>query len=268
MATVQFKFGPVRQETSSKQLRTGDLVEALNVRQTAAAGVYSKRRGFSRTAMTFSGGTLSGAPASLLPGKAGTGALMRDTGDQLWSWSGTGTAWQYRGSHRRAWLKANTIDPNLYSAPQPCQCAVGANIWTFALTTNAYYLTVTDAATGAIVLAPTRVAARQPTSFNSICHAAAVYDGTNVWLFWVSNDVYIMSHKFVVATPSVAPTQTVYYTLGVSKLQQVAALYVSTRALTLVAFAGGLYFFREVNGWKKLPAVIGILVGIVLTLLG
>lgn len=40
------------------------------------------------------------------------------------------------------------------------------------------------------------------------------------------------------------------------------------RASTLVAFAGGLYFFREANGWKKLPAVIGILIGIVLTLLG
>jgi len=40
------------------------------------------------------------------------------------------------------------------------------------------------------------------------------------------------------------------------------------RASTLVAFAGGLLLFKEVNGWKKLPAVIGILVGIVLTLLG
>jgi drug/metabolite transporter (DMT)-like permease len=40
------------------------------------------------------------------------------------------------------------------------------------------------------------------------------------------------------------------------------------RASTLVAFAGGLYFFHEVNGWRKLPAVIGILVGIVLTILG
>jgi drug/metabolite transporter (DMT)-like permease len=40
------------------------------------------------------------------------------------------------------------------------------------------------------------------------------------------------------------------------------------RASTLVAFAGGLYFFREVNGWEKLPAVIGILIGIVLTILG
>ena len=40
------------------------------------------------------------------------------------------------------------------------------------------------------------------------------------------------------------------------------------RAGTLVAFAGGLYFFREANGWKKLPAVIGILAGVVLTILG
>ena len=40
------------------------------------------------------------------------------------------------------------------------------------------------------------------------------------------------------------------------------------RASTLVAFAGGLYFFHELNGWRKLPAVIGILVGIVLTILG
>jgi transporter family protein len=57
-----------------------------------------------------------------------------------------------------------------------------------------------------------------------------------------------------------------------SALRQPAALVAIVmslrRASTLVAFAGGLYFFHEVNGWKKLPAVIGILVGIVLTLLG
>jgi bacterial/archaeal transporter family protein len=40
------------------------------------------------------------------------------------------------------------------------------------------------------------------------------------------------------------------------------------RGSTLVAFAGGLYFFKELNGWRKLPAVLGILLGIVLTLLG
>ena len=40
------------------------------------------------------------------------------------------------------------------------------------------------------------------------------------------------------------------------------------RGSTLVAFAGGLWLFGEVNGLKKLPAVLGVLAGIVLTLLG
>jgi len=40
------------------------------------------------------------------------------------------------------------------------------------------------------------------------------------------------------------------------------------RGSTLVAFAGGLLFFGEINGWQKLPAVLGILAGIVLTVLG
>ncbi len=40
------------------------------------------------------------------------------------------------------------------------------------------------------------------------------------------------------------------------------------RASTLVAFAGGLMFFKERNGLKKLPAVIGVMVGILLTVLG
>jgi bacterial/archaeal transporter family protein len=48
----------------------------------------------------------------------------------------------------------------------------------------------------------------------------------------------------------------------------VAVVMSLRRASTLVAFAGGLYFFREANGWQKLPAVLGILVGIILTLLG
>jgi drug/metabolite transporter (DMT)-like permease len=40
------------------------------------------------------------------------------------------------------------------------------------------------------------------------------------------------------------------------------------RGSTLVAFCGGLLFFGEVNGRQKLPAVIGILIGIALTVLG
>jgi bacterial/archaeal transporter family protein len=40
------------------------------------------------------------------------------------------------------------------------------------------------------------------------------------------------------------------------------------RGSTLIAFGAGLLLFREVNGWKKLPPVVGIVVGIILTLLG
>jgi drug/metabolite transporter (DMT)-like permease len=40
------------------------------------------------------------------------------------------------------------------------------------------------------------------------------------------------------------------------------------RGSILVAFAGGLLFFGELNGRKKLPAVAGVLIGIVLTIVG
>ena len=40
------------------------------------------------------------------------------------------------------------------------------------------------------------------------------------------------------------------------------------RGSTLIAFLAGLSLFNEVNGWKKLPPVLGIVAGIVLTLLG
>ena len=48
----------------------------------------------------------------------------------------------------------------------------------------------------------------------------------------------------------------------------VAVVMSLRRGSTLVAFAGGLLLFGERNGWQKLPAVIGILVGIVLTVMG
>jgi drug/metabolite transporter (DMT)-like permease len=40
------------------------------------------------------------------------------------------------------------------------------------------------------------------------------------------------------------------------------------RGGTLVAFAGGIWLFGEVNARAKLPAVIGVVIGIVLTILG
>ena len=40
------------------------------------------------------------------------------------------------------------------------------------------------------------------------------------------------------------------------------------RGSVLVAFAGGLFIFKEPNGLTKLPAVLGVIVGIVLTVVG
>jgi drug/metabolite transporter (DMT)-like permease len=40
------------------------------------------------------------------------------------------------------------------------------------------------------------------------------------------------------------------------------------RGGTLVAFAGGLLLFGELNGRQKLPAVLGVLAGIILTIVG
>ena len=48
----------------------------------------------------------------------------------------------------------------------------------------------------------------------------------------------------------------------------VAVVMSLRRGSTLVGFAGGLLLFGEKNGWQKLPAVIGILVGIALTVMG
>jgi drug/metabolite transporter (DMT)-like permease len=48
----------------------------------------------------------------------------------------------------------------------------------------------------------------------------------------------------------------------------ISLVYSLRRASTLVAFAGSIYLFKEGNAAKKLPAVLGILVGIILTIVG
>lgn len=60
----------------------------------------------------------------------------------------------------------------------------------------------------------------------------------------------------------------IYFTALTDPEALVSVVASLRRASVLVAFAGGLLFFGEVNGRKKLPAVLGVLVGIVLTVLG
>jgi hypothetical protein len=57
-------------------------------------------------------------------------------------------------------------------------------------------------------------------------------------------------------------------TLSVGLRDLVSLVMSLHRGSTLVAFAGGLLLLGEQNGWRKLPAVVGIFVGIALTVLG
>jgi hypothetical protein len=241
--TAKFRFGPVRQETGSKHVRQGDLLEAINVRQTAKAGVYAKRKAFQRTAQTFVGGSLSGTPETVLPGQSGN-SLMRDTGDQLWARSNTANAWSLMGTHPRPWVDITTVQSNLYTNPQPFSCLVGSSLWAFALTTNAYEFSIIDITSGVVTGSKVTITA------TGIVHASAAYDGTNVWVFWVDNGANgtVRCHKIVAATPTVAPAATSYYTFPASPtdvstvaLQQVQARYFSAIGTVAVVACGGSF---------------------------
>jgi bacterial/archaeal transporter family protein len=60
----------------------------------------------------------------------------------------------------------------------------------------------------------------------------------------------------------------IYFGALADKNSLVALVMSLRRGSTLVAFAGGVWLFKEETGWKKLVAVLGILVGIALTVLG
>jgi len=60
----------------------------------------------------------------------------------------------------------------------------------------------------------------------------------------------------------------IYFTALRQPTALVAVVMSLRRGSTLVGFAGGLLFFGERNGWQKLPAVLGILVGIVMAIMG
>lgn len=240
--TRLLRFGPVRQEVGSKHVQEGTLLEAINVRQTAKAGVYAKRRGFARTAQTFSGGSLSGSPESLLPGVNGN-SLMRDSGGQLWSRQSATNTWYYSGKQARIWPTTTAVQTGLYTTPQPFSCMVGSFLWTFALVTNGYEFSIVNPATNQVTTAKIAVTA------TGITHASAAYDGNYVWVFWVANasaNGRVNCHKINPASPSTTPTATVYYTfpsspvnLSTLPVYQVHAKYMAAANAVFVVACGG-----------------------------
>lgn len=59
-----------------------------------------------------------------------------------------------------------------------------------------------------------------------------------------------------------------YFTALRSDEALIALVSSMRRGSTLVAFAGGLWLFRETGGWRKVLAVLGVVVGIALTIAG
>jgi len=59
-----------------------------------------------------------------------------------------------------------------------------------------------------------------------------------------------------------------YFTALSEPLGLISVVASIRRGSTLVAFAGSIWIFNEPNGLRKLPAVLGVLLGIVLTILG
>jgi drug/metabolite transporter (DMT)-like permease len=78
--------------------------------------------------------------------------------------------------------------------------------------------------------------------------------------------VYELCTKHAVRDNAVVPV--LFFSTLSNPASLVSVVMNLRRGSTLVAFAGGLLLFGEGNGLKKLPAVIGILVGIVLTVMG
>jgi drug/metabolite transporter (DMT)-like permease len=85
--------------------------------------------------------------------------------------------------------------------------------------------------------------------------------------WWSRNEFYWRwSIPFIAFTLLVADY--IYFSALRDPQSLVAVVMSLRRGSTLVGFAGGLLLFGEQNGLKKLPAVIGVLVGIVLTVMG
>ena len=88
------------------------------------------------------------------------------------------------------------------------------------------------------------------------------------WRRWWPRNVFHWrwSIPFIAATLLVADF--VYFDALRNPEALISVVSSLRRGSTLVAFAGSIWLFREVRGGAKLPAVLGIVLGIVLTILG
>lgn len=218
---VQFRFGSADTDSGDKHVRQGDLVIADNCRMTNKRGRHSKRPGFTSTQTTFSGGTFGTAPTDIIGTPTG-GTLIRDNAEQLWAES-NGTA-TFIGNNPRPWPTVIPVTSTELTIVRPKMCDVGSNTWVFTCNNTAasYYLSVMNRDTGNVIVAP-----RLITAVASVANLCPVYDGTNVWLFYVSDSTVVSAHKFTVSTPTAAPAAYTYLTQSGAYFSNLDARYMS-----------------------------------------
>ncbi|HLP76799.1 MAG TPA: EamA family transporter [Candidatus Paceibacterota bacterium] len=85
---------------------------------------------------------------------------------------------------------------------------------------------------------------------------------------WWERNVFHWRWSVPLIAISLLVADYIYFSALHDPHSMVAIVMSLRRGSTLVGFCGGLLFFGEVNGRQKLPAVIGILIGILLTVLG
>ncbi len=88
------------------------------------------------------------------------------------------------------------------------------------------------------------------------------------WRRWWPRNAFRWSWSIPLIALSLLVADYVYFDALRNPEALVSVVSSLRRGSTLVAFAGGIWLFREARGAAKLPAVLGILAGIVLTILG
>jgi transporter family protein len=88
------------------------------------------------------------------------------------------------------------------------------------------------------------------------------------WRQWWPRNVFHWRWSIPLIAAALLVSDFVYFDALRDPAALVSLVSSLRRGSTLVAFAGSVWLFREAHGGRKLPAVLGIIAGIVLTILG
>lgn len=201
---VTFKLGPVQQAKGRKHLALGELEEAVNVRL-VQDDQLRKRPGFDRASPTADTGSFTSNADSLT--SDGKRLISIDGDDRAWAENTTANTRVNRGKQERAYPETSTA-PLVPSGRRQSTVYAGGYYWTFVVGSGEYRWMIWDPATRTVLRALTTQTAA------NITRLVAVQDGTRVWVIWLDGTTTVRTHKYVIATPSTAPTSATFTTLG------------------------------------------------------